>query len=124
MQSFASAQHCHKILRMSMSVLCSNVLLQQPGYLKVLALPVNAFKNTVLGLVLLHYVISVCSWCSGRTLSLRPTEVVYILSGGGYKAKDVAAISAAADAACEDSKLMELAWEVREPYQAVEAYTT
>ena len=36
-----------------------------------------------------------------------------MLPGGGYKVKDVVAISAAADAACEDTKLMELAWEVR-----------
>ena len=47
-------------------------------------------------------------------MSLRPTEVSYILAGGGYEVKDVEAISAAADAACEDSKLMELAWEVRD----------
>ena len=54
-------------------------------------------------------------------MSLRPTEVSYILSGGGYEVKDVEAISAAADAACEDSKLMELAWEVREQPDAVAA---
>ena len=55
-------------------------------------------------------------------MSLRPTEVSYILSGGGYEVKDVEAISAAAEAACEDTKLMELAWEVRELYHALRAF--
>ena len=61
----------------------------------------------------------VSAYCSGRTVSLRPAEVSYVLSGGSYKVKDVESISAAADAACEDSKLMELAWEVRAPWQGV-----
>lgn len=61
--------------------------------------------------------------CSGRTYSLRPTEVSYILPGGGYESKDVGAISEAADAACKDDKLMGLAWEVRsQPYTTVLAW--
>ena len=44
---------------------------------------------------------------------MRPTEISYILPGGGYQSKDVGAISEAAETACRDDKLMELAWEVR-----------
>ena len=35
-----------------------------------------------------------------------------MLPGGSYTTKDLEAISEAADVACKDGKLMELAWEV------------
>lgn len=41
-----------------------------------------------------------------------------MLPGGGYEKKDLGAISEAADVACKDGKLMELAWEVNIPMPA------
>ena len=41
-----------------------------------------------------------------------------MLPGGGYEKKDLEAISEAADVACKDGKLMELAWEVNIPMPA------
>ncbi len=52
-------------------------------------------------------------WRRGVTYSLRPSQIAYMLPGGGYTEEDLRAIAAAADAACADGKLMELAWEVR-----------
>lgn len=47
--------------------------------------------------------------------SLRPQQIAYILPGEGYKQADLETIFAAAQAACSDEKLMELAWEVCAP---------
>ena len=44
--------------------------------------------------------------------------MAYVLPGGGYEKKDLGAISEAADVACKDGKLMELAWEVNIPMPA------
>ena len=45
--------------------------------------------------------------------------MAYVLPGGGYEKKDLGAISEAADVACKDGKLMELAWEVNIPMPAM-----
>ena len=44
--------------------------------------------------------------------------MAYVLPGGGYEKKDLGAISEAAEIACKDGKLMELAWEVHIPMPA------
>jgi hypothetical protein len=46
------------------------------------------------------------------TYSLRPTQIAYVLPGAGYKEEDLHSVAEAADEACSDDKLMELAWEV------------
>lgn len=48
----------------------------------------------------------------GITYSLRPTQIAYVLPGSGYVETDLHSVSEAADKACSDEKLMELAWEV------------
>ena len=50
--------------------------------------------------------------CRGVTYSLRPSQIAYVLPGGGYREEDLRTISAAAEAAITDAKLMELAWQV------------
>lgn len=58
--------------------------------------------------------------CRGISYSLRPTQIAFVLPGRGYTDEDLQAVSAAAQAACSDEKLMELAWEVRWfPYSAL-----
>jgi len=81
---------------------------------QVVILP-NIAAGELSGILHLLCLLMMSVHCSGRTYSLRPTEVSYVLPGGRYETKDVEAISAAADEACQDEKLMELAWEVSIP---------
>lgn len=48
----------------------------------------------------------------GTVYSLRPQQLAYILPGKGYTQEDLQSIATAAQTACSDDKLMELAWEV------------
>ena len=48
----------------------------------------------------------------GVTYSLRPSQIAYVLPGGGYDEEGLRATSQAAEALCGDGRLMELAWEV------------
>ncbi|KAK9915314.1 hypothetical protein WJX75_007493 [Coccomyxa subellipsoidea] len=73
-------------------------------------------KDTKTGLALLLKKDGKRNWTAvdtrGTVYSLRPQQLAYILPGKGYTQEDLQSIATAAQAACSDEKLMELAWEV------------